>query len=58
MSLLAHAGFSGEVERLEVDYEYCFPNAELWQEDDFHRPAVFSHSFPERFYDSLAGIVL
>ena len=49
MSLLAHAGFSGEVERLEVDYEYCFPSAELWQEDDFHRPAVFSHSFHERF---------
>lgn len=58
MSLLAHAGLSGEVERLEVDYECCFPSGELWQEDDFHRSAVFSLSFRERFYDSLAGIVL
>lgn len=58
MSLLAYAGLLGDVERLEVVYEYCFPSGESWQEDDFHWPAVFSHSFHERFYDSLAGTVL
>lgn len=58
MSLLAHAGLCGEVEQLEVDCEHCFLSGELWQGDDFHRSAFFSHSLCERFHDSLAGIVL
>ena len=28
MSLLAYAGLLGDVERLEVVYEYCFPSGE------------------------------